>query len=94
MHTCGLMHSTAAQSGFLYMPKIEKLLDVMERLRDPKLGCPWDLKQTFSTIAPFTIEEAYEVAEAIARSDYDDLREELGDLLFQVAFHSQLAKEE
>ena len=72
---------------------IEQLLNVMARLRDPKSGCPWDLEQDFSTIAPYTIEEAYEVADAIERNDMSDLREELGDLLLQVVFHSQIAEE-
>lgn len=66
----------------------------MARLRDPRGGCPWDLKQTFASLIPYLIEEAYEVADAIERGDYDDLREELGDLLLQVVFHSQLAKEQ
>jgi MazG family protein len=65
----------------------------MSRLRDPQRGCPWDLQQSFSTIAPYTIEEAYEVADAIEHGNMDDLRGELGDLLFQVVFHSQLATE-
>ncbi|MFQ3622501.1 MAG: MazG nucleotide pyrophosphohydrolase domain-containing protein, partial [Acetobacteraceae bacterium] len=65
----------------------------MERLRDPRTGCPWDLEQTFATIAPYTIEEAYEVADAIARQDWPDLRDELGDLLLQVVYHAQLARE-
>lgn len=65
----------------------------MAALRDPQSGCPWDLKQDFSSIAPFTIEEAYEVADAIDRNDMDDLKDELGDLLLQVAFHSQMAAE-
>ena len=65
----------------------------MARLRDPKTGCPWDVKQDFASIAPYTIEEAYEVADAIARGDMDDLRDELGDLLFQVVFHAQMARE-
>ena len=73
---------------------INKLLELMARLRDPQRGCPWDLKQNFSTIAPYTIEEAYEVADAIERNNLDDLRGELGDLLFQVVFHSQLAREQ
>jgi ATP diphosphatase len=77
----------AAQSG------IERLLDVMARLRDPDGGCPWDLEQDFSTIAPYTIEEAYEVADAIERQDLDDLEGELGDLLLQVVYHAQMAKE-
>ena len=65
----------------------------MARLRDPQRGCPWDLEQTFGTIAPYTIEEAYEVADAIEREDYPALRDELGDLLFQVVFHAQMAGE-
>jgi len=76
------------------MNEIKKLLEVMEKLRDKDSGCPWDVEQDFSTIAPYTIEEAYEVADAIAREDMDGLRDELGDLLFQVAFHSQMAKEQ
>jgi NTP pyrophosphatase (non-canonical NTP hydrolase) len=71
-----------------------RLLEIMDRLRDPDGGCPWDLEQTFHTIAPYTIEEAYEVADAIERGDKGELREELGDLLFQVAFHSRMAAEE
>lgn len=73
---------------------MQQLLDIMKQLRDPANGCPWDVQQDFSTIAPFTIEEAYEVADAIARQNMDDLKEELGDLLFQVAFHSQMAQEQ
>ncbi|GAB2501649.1 nucleoside triphosphate pyrophosphohydrolase [Lysobacter humi (ex Lee et al. 2017)] len=72
---------------------IDTLLAVMARLRDPQRGCPWDLQQTFSTIAPYTIEEAYEVADAIERADLDDLRGELGDLLLQVVFHARMAEE-
>ena len=72
---------------------IQRLLAIMSRLRDPNGGCPWDLEQSFKTIAPYTIEEAYEVADAIERDDMDDLRNELGDLLFQVVFHSQMAEE-
>ena len=75
------------------MSSISRLLDIMARLRDPQRGCPWDLQQNFSTIAPYTIEEAYEVADAIERGSLEDLRGELGDLLFQVVFHSQLAAE-
>ena len=75
------------------MSDIEKLLEVMSRLRDPDDGCPWDLAQDFASIAPYTVEEAYEVADAIARSDMDGLRDELGDLLFQVVFHSRMAEE-
>lgn len=66
----------------------------MSRLRDPDTGCAWDIKQTFATIAPYTIEEAYEVADAIARNDMPDLQDELGDLLLQVVFHSQMASEQ
>lgn len=75
------------------MSAIQQLLDIMAALRDSQLGCPWDREQTFETIAPFTIEEAYEVADAIERGDLDELRDELGDLLFQVVFHAQMAKE-
>ena len=75
------------------MNNIEKLLEVMERLRDPETGCPWDIEQNFASIAPYTIEEAYEVADAIARNDLDDLRGELGDLLLQVVFHARMAEE-
>jgi MazG family protein len=72
---------------------IERLLAIMARLRDPQGGCPWDLEQSFATIAPHTIEEAYEVDDAIRRGDMDGLREELGDLLLQVVFHAQMARE-
>jgi nucleoside triphosphate diphosphatase len=72
---------------------IGPLLDIMERLRDPEAGCPWDVEQDFATIAPFTIEEAYEVADAIERADMDGLRDELGDLLFQAVFHARIAEE-
>lgn len=73
---------------------IQRLLNIMARLRDPQGGCPWDLKQTFATIAPYTVEEAYEVADAIDRDDLDDLKDELGDLLFQVVFHARMAEEQ
>ncbi len=73
---------------------IARLLEIMAALRTPRTGCPWDLEQDFSTIAPYTIEEAYEVADAIARHDLDDLREELGDLLLQVVFHARMAQEQ
>lgn len=72
---------------------IHRLLAIMARLRDPQTGCPWDIKQTFATIAPYTVEEAYEVADAIDRGDLDDLKDELGDLLFQVVFHARMAEE-
>ena len=72
---------------------ITPLTEIMAQLRDPNDGCPWDLEQDFSTIAPYTIEEAYEVADAIERNDLDGLKDELGDLLLQVVFHSQMASE-
>jgi ATP diphosphatase len=72
---------------------ITALIDLMARLRDPQGGCPWDQKQTFATVAPFTIEEAYEVADAIEKGDPTQLRDELGDLLFQVVFHARMAEE-
>jgi tetrapyrrole methylase family protein/MazG family protein/ATP diphosphatase len=70
------------------------LIEIMAKLRDPEGGCPWDLEQTFATIAPYTVEEAYEVADAIERGDLSDLKEELGDLLLQVVFHSRMAQEQ
>src|SRR5437762_11488042 len=73
---------------------IARLLEIMAALRSPGGGCPWDLDQDFSTIAPYTLEEAYEVADAIARGDLADLREELGDLLLQVVFHARMAQEQ
>jgi len=75
------------------MNPIEKLLDIMARLRDPDTGCPWDREQDFSTLAPYTLEEAYEVVDAIRRDDIDGIRDELGDLLLQVVFHSRVAEE-
>jgi ATP diphosphatase len=75
------------------MKTMQDLIEIMARLRDPDRGCPWDVKQNFETIAPYTIEEAYEVADAIDRRDYRDLRDELGDLLLQVVFHSRMAEE-
>jgi nucleoside triphosphate diphosphatase len=72
---------------------VERLLAIMARLRDPQRGCEWDVAQTWAKIAPYTIEEAYEVADAIARNDADDLKDELGDLLLQVVFHSRIAEE-
>ncbi|WP_235813592.1 nucleoside triphosphate pyrophosphohydrolase, partial [Pseudomonas syringae] len=76
------------------MHTVQDLLNLMARLRDPQFGCPWDLKQTYASIVPHTLEEAYEVADAIEQGDLDHLKGELGDLLFQVVFYAQLAKEE
>ncbi len=73
---------------------ISRLIEIMAALRTPVTGCPWDLEQDFATIAPYTIEEAYEVADAITRGDLDDLREELGDLLLQVVYHARMAEEQ
>lgn len=73
---------------------IDRLLQIMAALRTPLTGCPWDLEQDFSTIAPYTLEEAYEVADAISRGDLEDLRDELGDLLLQVVFHARMAEEQ
>jgi len=75
-------------------PPLERLLQIMARLRDPDGGCPWDREQTFATIAPYTVEEAYEVADAVERGDLGDLKEELGDLLLQVVFHARMAEEQ
>ena len=75
-------------------PQVARLLEVMARLRDPETGCPWDQQQTFETIVPHTIEEAYEVADAIAQGDMAEVKEELGDLLFQVVFYAQMGKEQ
>lgn len=75
-------------------PDIERLLDIMAQLRDPQRGCPWDKTQTFTSIIPFTLEEAYEVADAIEREDWQELPSELGDLLFQIVFYAQLGKEQ
>lgn len=72
---------------------IGRLIEIMAALRDPVSGCPWDVEQTFATIAPYTVEEAHEVADAIARNDMDDLRDELGDLLLQVVYHARMAEE-
>lgn len=72
---------------------ISRIIDIMKQLRTPETGCPWDLKQNFKSIAPYTIEEAYEVVDAIERDDMDDLKDELGDLLLQVVFHAQMAEE-
>ena len=74
-------------------PQLNRLLSIMARLRDPERGCEWDLAQDFASIAPYTLEEAYEVADAVAREDMADLRDELGDLLLQVVFHARMAQE-
>jgi len=76
------------------MNSLQQLLDIMASLRDPQTGCPWDIKQTFETIVPHTLEEAYEVADSIERGQMDELKDELGDLLFQVVFYAQMAKEQ
>ncbi|WP_034916632.1 nucleoside triphosphate pyrophosphohydrolase [Erwinia sp. 9145] len=76
------------------MNALDRLLGIMKTLRDPQQGCPWDREQTFASIAPYTLEETYEVLDAISREDFDDLRGELGDLLFQVVFYAQMASEE
>ena len=73
---------------------LEDLIHLMARLRKPDTGCPWDIKQDFQSIVPHTLEEAYEVVDAIEQGDFTHLREELGDLLFQIVFYSQMAKEE
>ena len=83
---------SSAPSGDLR--PIDRLIAIMARLRDPEDGCPWDIEQTFATIAPYTVEEAYEVADAIERADLGDLKEELGDLLLQVVFHARMAEEQ
>ncbi len=75
------------------MNQMQRLLEIMAQLRDPETGCPWDRQQTFRTILPYTLEESYEVADAIERDDMADLKEELGDLLFQIVFYTQMAKE-
>ncbi|MCB1341513.1 MAG: nucleoside triphosphate pyrophosphohydrolase [Pseudooceanicola sp.] len=84
-----------ADQDLIHDPKggIARLLEIMRRLRDPVTGCPWDIEQDFATIAPYTIEEAYEVADAIERQAWDELKGELGDLLFQSVFHAQMAAE-
>lgn len=84
-----LIHNTDGGTG----GSIERLREIMRALRNPATGCPWDIEQTFATIAPYTIEEAYEVADAIEREAWDELKGELGDLLFQSVFHAQMAEE-
>lgn len=75
------------------MQSLQQLLNIMQQLRDPKTGCPWDIEQDFASIAPYTIEEAYEVADAIEKNEPEEIRDELGDLLLQVVFHAQMANE-
>lgn len=82
------------QTGVAHFPQVARLLEVMNALRDPLTGCPWDRQQTFESIVPFTIEEAYEVADAIEHGDMQNIQDELGDLLFQVVFYAQLGKEQ
>jgi len=83
-------------NSLIHDPKggMPRLREIMRRLRDPDTGCPWDIEQTFASIAPYTIEEAYEVADAIERNAWDELRDELGDLLLQVVFHAQIAQDD
>ena len=88
------MTDTPAMKPVANKKTLSDLLEVMKALRTPVTGCPWDLEQNFGSIAPYTIEEAYEVADAIHRGDMADLEEELGDLLLQVVYHSRMAEEE
>ena len=91
-----MTHPDSAVSDHLVHDRtagIDRLLAIMAALRDPATGCPWDIEQTFATIAPYTLEEAHEVADAIERQDWGDLRGELGDLLFQTVYHAQMASE-
>ena len=83
-----------SDSAFTTGPGLARLLAIMARLRDPERGCPWDVEQTFASIAPYTLEEAHEVADAIAREDWAELRSELGDLLLQTVFHARMAEEQ
>ncbi|WP_412562948.1 nucleoside triphosphate pyrophosphohydrolase [Thalassobius sp. MITS945101] len=87
--------STPRNDALIHDPKggMDRLLEIMRALRDPETGCPWDIEQTFATIAPYTIEEAYEVSDAIEREAWGELKGELGDLLFQSVFHAQMAEE-
>ena len=93
MRAARLAFSTALSKMENTTDPIEQLRSIMQQLRDPRTGCAWDIKQTFQSIAPFTVEEAFEVTDAIERNDLVDLKDELGDLLFQVVFHSQIASE-
>ena len=87
------MNSDKNHSPLDLADPMKRLIAIMEQLRDPQTGCPWDIEQSFETIAPYTIEEAYEVADAIERKNLSDLRDELGDLLLQVVFHARIAEE-
>ena len=93
-HPCDQRQTIESAKPMSEQTTIDELLSIMARLRDPAGGCPWDLAQTFSTVLPFTLEEAYEVAEAIESGSLTDLRDELGDLLFQVVFHARMAQEQ
>ncbi len=88
-------HDLSPSDTLVHNPRggMDRLREIMRRLRDPQNGCPWDIEQSFATIAPYTIEEAYEVADAIERQAWDELKGELGDLLFQSVFHAQMAEE-
>jgi nucleoside triphosphate diphosphatase len=86
-------HSTDGDSALDALAPVARLVAIMRRLRDPQTGCPWDVEQDFASIAPYTIEEAYEVADAIDRQAWDELKGELGDLLLQVVFHARMAEE-
>jgi nucleoside triphosphate diphosphatase len=90
-----LPHSTSASDQLVHNPEggMPRLLEIMRRLRHPETGCPWDIEQSFETIAPYTLEEAHEVADAIARKAWEELPGELGDLLFQAVFHAQMAED-
>ena len=88
-----LVSALAAKANGAERFTVADLIDIMAILRTPEIGCPWDLEQTFKTIAPYTVEEAYEVADAIARGDLYDLKDELGDLLLQVVYHARMAEE-
>src|SRR3989454_12288164 len=94
MVNLGNFRTFAMQAAIQASRDIARLIEIMAALRTPSTGCPWDLEQNFSTIAPYTLEEAYEVADAIVRGDLTDLREELGDLLLQVVFHARMAQEQ
>ena len=85
--------SQTRSSASEILEQLDRIIEIMRCLRDPETGCPWDVEQDFATIAPYTIEEAYEVADAIQRGDVDDIRDELGDLLLQVVFHARIAEE-